>query len=131
MKESRTLLRSGAPFALAVPLLVVTCGGGLDATQEYPSDAACGRLVADTKTERAQVMGCEFASECGQVFHESCGCTMDPVARLDADLTRYQALSARASELRCPGLGWGSTCSCPSTDGFACIDHVCTWNYVR
>lgn len=127
-------------FALAIPLLVAACGGQVertdpaaslqfDAAAPYPSTADCDRLVADTKAERARVRQCREASECGQVIHgESCGCTHDPVARLDADLTLYEALRKRAGELGCSGLGGGSTCDCATADGFACVNNVCSWN---
>jgi hypothetical protein len=40
------------------------------------------------------------------------------------------AQRAKVLELGCASEG-GSVCDCPNTDGFACIDNVCAWNYVN
>jgi hypothetical protein len=74
---------------------------------------------------------CTSAAECGQAIKgTSCGCTRDAVARKDADLTSYQAIRSKLTELGCDG-GLGSTCDCPSADGFACVNNRCVWNYVN
>lgn len=78
----------------------------------------------------ASVQRCESAAECGQrIPGSSCGGTRDLIARKDADLTRYLAQRGRVAELGCASEG-GSTCDLPAVNGFACLDHVCGWNYV-
>jgi hypothetical protein len=83
------------------------------------------------KATLARVQQCQSAADCGQrIPGSSCGCTRDLIARNDADLTSYLGQRARASELACETEG-GSTCDCPNANGFACIDSVCGWNYVK
>jgi len=82
------------------------------------------------KATLSSVQQCMSAADCGQPIPDSsCGCTRDLVARKDANLSTYLAERAKVFELGCATEG-GSTCDCPNTDGFACIDHVCGWNYV-
>jgi len=83
------------------------------------------------KATLSKVQKCQSAADCGQrIPGSSCGCTRDLIARKDADLAWYLAEKAQVSELGCATEG-GSTCDCPDADGFACVDNVCTWNYVN
>lgn len=91
------------------------------------------------KEELNAIRSCKAASECGQVLAgTSCGCTRDKVARIDADLTKFERLKKEFAALvsiskelppECDGIGSASICDCPETDGFACKNHLCTWNY--
>lgn len=89
--------------------------------------ATCDSVEAERQKELASVQQCSTAADCGQpITGSSCGCTRDLVARKDADLGHYLDLQQRASELCGAG---GSTCDCPSADGFACVNDRCAWNY--
>lgn len=91
----------------------------------------CEYLEAEFDFEAEMVRECNDAAECGQVIEgTSCGCTRDWVARNDADLMRFYDLVEEAGTLECDFLPFDSTCDCPEADGFACIDNVCTWNYL-
>lgn len=102
-------------------------GAGAD----YVLPQSCEELVAAIEAELLAVRSCEETVECGQViFGSSCGCTRNLVARLDADLGRYEALYQAIIEDECD---WGliSTCDCPEADGFTCSgDGYCGWNYL-
>ena len=91
---------------------------------------SCADRLSELKSTLASVQKCDSAADCGQRIPESsCGCTRDLIARNDADLSSYLAQRSKVRELACETEG-GSTCDCPNADGFACIDHVCGWNYV-
>ncbi|MEM6296922.1 MAG: hypothetical protein AAGA54_37000, partial [Myxococcota bacterium] len=77
------------------------------------------------------VRGCEEASECGTVIDGfSCGCTRDWVGRLDSDASVLTEAANAGLVAACDWASWGSSCDCPETDGFDCIDNICTWNYI-
>jgi hypothetical protein len=80
--------------------------------------------------ELAAIRSCTADDECGQVLRDtSCGCTRDLVARLDADVTRFNELrTTQVDGERCSDLG--SSCDCPEADGFECKDNQCAWRYV-
>ena len=100
---------------------------GIDAG---PEDAQAGPSCEHLASEFEAVSACETDAQCGQVIEDwpACGCTRQPVARIDADLSDLYRLLAETSELDCAGLG--STCDCPEADGFACNEGSCTWNYL-
>jgi hypothetical protein len=107
--------------------------GEIACTARFCADAgsACDSLVNELKSTLSSVQKCTAAADCGQpIPGSSCGCTRDLVARKDADLTSYLDLRSKVSELGCATDG-GSTCDCPSADGFACINNVCGWNYAN
>lgn len=80
--------------------------------------------------EVQEVRGCMNDDECGvEIKGTSCGCTRNWVARLDADLSEFEALVDTANELGCD-LPFISTCDCPGTDGFECAGGICNWNYI-
>lgn len=112
------------------------CGVGCEQAQltldlDLPSASSCEDLGAQYAAEVEAIRGCTEASECGQVLEgTSCGCTRNWVARNDADLTRFDELVEAGTELACEWAAWGSTCDCPEVDGYACVDNVCTWNYL-
>lgn len=88
---------------------------------------SCEDIEAKRAAELEKVQSCSTASECGQTIPgSSCGCTRDLVARKDASLEHYLELQKSASAL-CGG--GGSTCDCPTADGFACVNQRCSWNY--
>jgi hypothetical protein len=99
------------------------------------------KACAEYNAELEKVRSCGSDDDCGQVIKgSSCGCTRDLLARKDADLTRLSYLRRAARELleparrppqQCLGLTLVSTCDCPETDGFACVDKLCTWNYTE
>lgn len=115
---------------------VATCGDASCSIQEsFPSRIGCEgevtRAVDDVTcdevtAEIATIRSCTSADQCGLVLEgTSCGCTRDLVARLDAPIAILEALRAAA-----PDCGFSSTCDCPEADGFACVDGLCTWNYL-
>lgn len=93
---------------------------------------ACAELKQAIAAELAQLTACENDSQCGMPVPSagSCGCTRGPVARLDADTTKYKALLDRLSEFsEVPGcesrLGM---CDCPEMDGAMCGEQKrCVW----
>ena len=92
---------------------------------------SCDSLQKELKSTLSDVQRCTSAADCGQpIPGSSCGCTRDLVARKDANLSSYLAQRAKVSELGCATDG-GSTCDCPSAEGFTCTNNVCGWNYVR
>ena len=94
-----------------------------------PND--CVTLMNDLGGLLRDLRSCQADSECGQPMHgTSCGCTRDMVARLDADLTWFNALRRRGNLLGC-NMPFASTCDCPEADGFVCNEGFCNWNYVR
>lgn len=93
--------------------------------------STCETLVPALASETTTIRACELASQCGQVLTgTSCGCTRNWVARNDADLGAWNTLRDEAQALGCEIPGTISTCDCPATDGFACEQGVCTWNYL-
>ncbi|HEX2877286.1 MAG TPA: hypothetical protein VHP33_38820 [Polyangiaceae bacterium] len=105
--------------------------GEVACTQRACADpgSSCESLVNELKATLSSVQKCASAADCGQpIPGSSCGCTRDLIARRDANLEPYLELRAKANEQACSIEG-GSTCDCPSADGFACIDNVCGWNY--
>jgi len=92
---------------------------------------SCMSLVSELRATLASIQKCTAAADCGQpIPGSSCGCTRDLVARKDANLAPYLEQKAKVAELGCETDGI-STCDCPSTNGFACISNVCTWNYAK
>jgi hypothetical protein len=107
--------------------------GEIACTERACADAGpvCDGVLSELKSTLSSAQKCASAAECGQpIPGSSCGCTRDLVARKDANLAPYLELKSKASELGCLDDG-GSTCDCPSTDGFACVDNVCAWNYAN
>jgi hypothetical protein len=79
--------------------------------------------------ELALIQSCQVDAECGQVLQgTSCGCTRDLVARSDADTSAFFELFQSAAEAGCGG--FGSTCDCPETFGFVCLEGRCAHDYV-
>lgn len=91
---------------------------------------SCSALQAAFADETLAVRSCSQPEDCGQVLQgTSCGCTRDWVARTDADTACFYELIDQAGPLACD-LGLGSSCDCPPTDGFDCVQGICTWNYL-
>ena len=104
-------------------------GGATAGTLGKPP-LTCDEVVGETQAELSRIQSCRADSECGQVLEgTSCGCTRDLVARFDADASRFHDLKDQANAMGCDG--FGSTCDCPTADGFACEMGRCTWNYVN
>jgi hypothetical protein len=101
-------------------------------TLEIGSQAGyCEGLEQSFWAEYETVRGCSEASECGQIMEGTgCGCTRAWIARNDADLDRFYELWTSGSNLACDWALFGSTCDCPEADGFACVENICTWNYL-
>lgn len=81
--------------------------------------------------ELANIQRCTFDDECGQVLEDtSCGCTRNLVARFDANASYFRSLSTQVvNGEHC--VQFPSDCDCPKADGFACVDGLCSWNYVK
>ncbi|MEM7154965.1 MAG: hypothetical protein AAF799_19110 [Myxococcota bacterium] len=94
-----------------------------------PEPPTCDEIVADILAERAAISSCTADAECGQALTgTSCGCTMNWVARADADTDDFYALQTLANEQGC-AYAPITTCSCPPVDGFICDEGICNWNY--
>jgi len=101
-----------------------------------PADATdvCATWVASVENAYAEIRSCTDASQCGQDIPLGCGCTRNPVARLDADVDAFRALladrptAADGSPCPDPDVPQGSTCDCPPADGYLCTDGACEWN---
>jgi hypothetical protein len=94
------------------------------------TEMTCEELETALAAETDAILSCTADAECGQVLAgTSCGCTRNMVARLDADITDWQALREDFFDQQC-GIGPISTCDCPAADGFACDEGTCTWNYL-
>lgn len=92
---------------------------------------SCDEIVDAFMEETAEVRSCNVAADCGQVLAgTSCGCTNNWVARADADVEAWYEMREDVWDADCNIPGGISTCDCPATDGFACEDNVCTWNYL-
>jgi hypothetical protein len=97
----------------------ISCDG---TRRDSVDDVTCDEVTA----ELAAIQSCTADEECGLVLEgTSCGCTRDLVARLDAPVDIFETLREAAG-----GCDFGSTCDCPETDGFACVEGVCSWRYV-
>lgn len=109
------------------------CIGGDDAAKDSgdgPGERTCETIEAEFEAETLAIRSCTEDSECGvELTGTSCGCTRNWVARADADTTTFYALISEGGALECE-LGGESTCDCPEVDGFACVDEICTWNYL-
>jgi len=102
---------------------------GDDTDDDTGIPVTCPELIAAIEAELYGVRECTQSEQCGQVMTgTSCGCTRELVARIDADLSRFEALRDAISAQSCD---WGlsSTCDCPEADGYACVGVRCTWNY--
>lgn len=100
-----------------------------------PQDGAlpkdCAAVLALFKKELQSIQTCDKDSDCGKVLTgTSCGCTRNKVANKSADTTRFYAIIKHAQANQC-SLPLVSTCDCPRTNGFKCVQKQCTWNYVR
>ena len=95
-----------------------------------PYPATCDELLPLFHAETADIRSCTTDADCGEVLEgTSCGCTRNWVANLDAELGPWRHLFGLGQELGCD-LGTASTCDCPATDGFACVENTCTWDYI-
>lgn len=90
--------------------------------------ADCTQALDAFRAEAASIMSCRVAADCGTPLpRTSCGCTRSWVARVGVDTTLFYDLLDEATAC---GLDLTSTCDCPSTSGFDCVQNTCTWNYV-
>lgn len=90
-------------------------------------DPACPQTIADFRAETINIRSCNRAADCGTVLQgTSCGCTRDWVARNNVNTQPFYQL---LQEAQACGLGLTSTCDCPQTYGFACVNQICTWDY--
>jgi hypothetical protein len=91
----------------------------------------CAEILHALEQERARLSTCTTDRECGKPVpaHQTCGCTHNPVVRLDADEAQYSALLAEVAAYRdvpaCAQIA--GTCDCPEMDGFMCTDGRCGW----
>lgn len=125
-----TVYGVGESFTLADDCNDCSCiaDGEIVCTERVCSDQ-CELIQHQIDQELAQIQACEVAADCGQVLQgTSCGCTRNLVASVDADTAAFDDLLDEQSAAGCD-VG-GSTCDCPTADGFACVENRCTWNYV-
>ena len=95
-----------------------------------PGFTSCEQVRDALADELAEIQGCNQADECGQVLEgTSCGCTRNLVARLDANIGRFEELRTTEIDGEPCDQGGASTCDCPAADGFACVNERCSWNY--
>ncbi len=137
-------VRLSPVYKLVTVLFLTCCVGGCPGSGSSVTDPrivdpqsikSCAELVPILDQELMLIQQCTTAAECGQVLsYTSCGCTRNLVARLDADLSLFDALMARNLQLARGGQedcrSFVTTCDCPLADGFACVAGRCTWNYV-
>ena len=96
----------------------------------HQSPDECVDIEQDIAIELDDIQSCTADADCGQVLvGTSCGCTRNLVARVDADISDFQALQQQAAELECD-TGFVSVCDCPAAAGFRCDAGTCAWNYV-
>ncbi len=92
---------------------------------------SCDALDLKVSKELGAIQACQTDSDCGQVVQgSSCGCTRNAVARIDADLTNYLKAKSASVDNACGGSFGISICDCPQTEGFACVQNMCSWNYL-
>jgi hypothetical protein len=123
-----------APATLPVGATVDFQAGAVGATVAtsyvYSATAlspACPATLADFRAETRRIRACTVPADCGTVLSgTSCGCTRDWVARGGVSTTRFYQL---LSDAQTCGLSLISTCDCPQTYGFDCVNNVCTWDY--
>lgn len=90
-------------------------------------DPACPQILRDFAAETTAIRSCTSPAQCGQVLQgTSCGCTRNWVARNNANTTRFYQLLQDAGAC---GFSAISTCDCPQTFGFDCVQQICTWDY--
>jgi hypothetical protein len=107
----------------------IACEDGQPVPGRTDGLASCEELEAQRSAELASIQACSSDAECGTDLQgTSCGCTRNLVARVDADLTRFNQIQESLAAAECGG--FISTCDCPPADGFACVESRCTWNYV-
>lgn len=122
---------AGLPVGATVSLQAAAAAGAAsrvgNVTAATVLDPACPQIIADFQAEATAIRSCNAPGECGQVLHgTSCGCTRDWVARNNANPARFYQLLQDAGAC---GFGLVSTCDCPQTYGFDCVQHTCTWDY--
>lgn len=92
---------------------------------------SCDALDLKVSKELGAIQTCQTDSDCGEVLKgSSCGCTRNAVARIDADLTNYLKAKSASVDNACGGSFGISICDCPQTEGFACVQNMCSWNYL-
>ncbi len=100
----------------------------LDPVELLDEHGSCEALEDAFWDEAEEVRSCTVDSDCGQVLSGyGCGCTRDWVARCDSDPAELEDMGVALAQ-ECD---WflASTCDCPETRGFACVDGQCNWNY--
>lgn len=103
-----------------------------DATSaERTPEQACRAALRAVESELRSLATCTTDAQCGKGVpaNGSCGCTMGPAVRLDADTGRYEALLAQTRAYESvpgcqPLLG---ACVCPEMDGAYCDAGKCRW----
>ena len=93
----------------------------------------CQDLEAALLDNLAGMRSCSADSECGQPLEGlSCGASMRPVARTNADTAGFYETLNQFVSLGCDpaGLPAVSVCLVRRTDGFICSNGLCEWKYV-
>ena len=128
-KESDTESEK-APGKLALELAAELLDEELDG-ELVGEVQSCDALDLKVSKELGAIQACQTDSDCGQVLKgSSCGCTRNAVARIDADLTNYLKAKSASVDNACGGSFGISICDCPQTEGFACVQNMCSWNYL-
>lgn len=121
----------GEPFQMICPGVCISqceCGDGMGwDPQKGCMSCTCSEWWETWKSLLAQVAQCSSASDCIDVPGTSCGCTRNLVVNKDVDLWFFWKVAGWMGDDGCSP--FVSTCDCPSADGFACVDGLCSWNY--
>lgn len=92
------------------------------------TNLTCAELEDAFIAETYSIRSCVQDSDCGQPLPgTSCGCTMDWVARNDADTTQFYSLLDQARSSACAELIPASICICPEVSGYGCNQGMCGW----
>lgn len=122
------MLPVGTVFYLQVASIAgpASLVGTVQARELY--DPRCPGVLRAFGQETAAVRACAVPSDCGQILQgTSCGCTRNWVANNNASTARFYQLLDIGS-MNC-GLALMSTCDCPQTYGFDCVNQTCQWDF--
>lgn len=122
----------GEPFQMDCPAVCVSqceCGDGMGwDPQQGCVSCTCNEWWETWKALLTQVAQCNSVANCIDVPGTSCGCTHNLVVNKDVDLWLFWKVAGWMGDDGCSP--FVSDCDCPPAEGFACMDGLCTWNYL-
>jgi hypothetical protein len=129
--QVRTMVPAGVPVGSMVYVQAVEVAGAASIASfvwwAQVMDPACPQTIADFRAETINIRSCNRDADCGTVLQgTSCGCTRDWVARNNVNTQPFYQLLQDAQAC---GVELISTCDCPQTYGFDCVNQICTWDY--